>query len=235
MNTTNILLGTTSLLLVVAFAVTFGGFSKNKDSDEALLRRKAIEAEIARTEAEAEALRLETARMTAAPYIAGAIPAIAPSPITTSTPVTTASEADLKRRLEEEEAKSTALAAANSDLEDKLETSKAEIDAAYEEKNKIKEEQKRRADKVRQSLLMGTVTNSNKDYAQVIFRPTASGNFQPGQVLAIRRNDGIVGRIVVDRFDQGLYVCTMRPNGYSPDGFPDIVEGDEVIFDHGFK
>jgi len=27
----------------------------------------------------------------------------------------------------------------------------------------------------------------------------------------------------------------MKPNGYSPDGFPDITPGDEVIFDHGFE
>ncbi|MGC6567086.1 MAG: hypothetical protein ACON38_15925 [Akkermansiaceae bacterium] len=228
MNTTNILLGTTTLLLVVALTVTFGGFTNSKDSDEARLQRKAIEAEIARTEAEAEALRLETARLTATPYVGGdTTPVVATTPrVQPLTPTPT--ESELAEQLQEERKK-------NADLEVKLETSKAETEAVLEEKNKIKAEQERRANKIRQSLLMGTVTNSDKTYGQVIFRPTASANFQPGTVLAIRRNQGIVGRIVVDRFDQGMYICTMRPNGYSPDGFPDIVEGDEVIFDHGFK
>ena len=35
MNTTNILLGTTSLLLVVAFALSFGDFNKNRNSASA--------------------------------------------------------------------------------------------------------------------------------------------------------------------------------------------------------
>ena len=65
MNTTNILLGTTSLLLVVAFAVSFGGFKSNKDSDESQLLRQQLQAEIAKAEAETEALRLEQLRASA--------------------------------------------------------------------------------------------------------------------------------------------------------------------------
>ena len=232
MNTTNILLGTTTVLLIVALSVTFDGFNHQRESEEATLQRKALEAEIKRAEAEAEAWRLESARLSrATPPTEGAqpLPDLRNSSPTASTPASPEPpQPDLLEALEKERLK-------NAELEQRLETSKAETAAMLEEKNKVKAEQKRRADKIRQSLLMGTVTNADKSYGQVIFRPTASANFQTGAVLAIRRNQGIVGRVVVDRFDQGMYICTMKPNGYSPDGFPDITPGDEVIFDHGFE
>ena len=59
MNTTNILLGTISLLLVVAFAVSFGGFRNDKESDESQVLRQQLQAEITKAEAETEALRLK--------------------------------------------------------------------------------------------------------------------------------------------------------------------------------
>ena len=46
MNTTNILLATTSILVVVAFLLSFGKFSENSDSNEALKERLILEQEL---------------------------------------------------------------------------------------------------------------------------------------------------------------------------------------------
>jgi len=232
MNTTNILLGTTSLLLVVAFAVSFGGFKNDKESDEAQLLRQQLQGEIAKAEAETELLRLEQLRASAsytAPPIIPPLPAVA-TPVSTE-PSDTELVKNLATAMEDKEK----LAEENSELEKKLEVSEQETNAAWAEKNKIKEEEKRRAAKVRMALLMGTVTNANKENALVIFQPTENANFQPGKILNVRRNDGIIGQIEVERLDGSLYVCNMRPHGYSPDGYPDIQAGDEVIIDHGDK
>ena len=125
------------------------------------------------------------------------------------------------------------IVAEKDELAKKLALSEKETQEAYKDKNKIKEEEKRRAEKVRMALLMGTVTHAKKEFGSVIFKPTDTANFQPGKILNVRRNDGIIGQIEVDHLDGGLYVCNMRPHGYSPDGFPDIQPGDEVIIDHG--
>jgi len=232
MNTTNILLGTTSLLLVVAFAVSFGGFKNDKESDESQLLRQQLQAEIAKVEAEAEALRLEQLRASASYTAPSVIPPL--PPVTTPVP-TEPSDAELVKKLANAMEDKEKLAEEKDALAKELEVTKKETDAAYDEKNKIKEEEKRRATKVRMALLMGTVTNADKEYGSVIFQPTENANFQPGKVLNIRRNDGIIGQIEVVRLDGSLYVCNMRPHGYSPDGFPDIQPGDEVIIDHGDK
>ncbi|MEJ6580821.1 MAG: hypothetical protein QNL33_02500 [Akkermansiaceae bacterium] len=231
MNTTNILLGTISLLLVVAFAVSFGGFRNDKESDESQVLRQQLQAEITKAEAETEALRLKQLGASAS-YVAP--PSIIPPVPVVPTPVSTEpSDAELLAKLETTMAEKEQLAAERDEFEKKLELSEKETDAANSEKNKIKEEEKRRATKVRMALLMGTVTNANKEYGSVIFQPTETANFQPGKILNVRRNDGIIGKIEVIRLDNNLYVCDMRPHGYSPDGFPDIQPGDEVIIDHG--
>jgi hypothetical protein len=49
----------------------------------------------------------------------------------------------------------------------------------------------------------------------------------------VRRNTGIIGTIQIDRLaETGEYVATMRPHGYSPDGYPDIQPGDTIIINH---
>jgi hypothetical protein len=80
---------------------------------------------------------------------------------------------------------------------------------------------------------MGTVKSANKEQAIVIYEPSANApSFQPSRILAIRRNTGIIGTIVIERLDaSGQYIATMRPHGYSPDGYPDIQPGDTVIVD----
>lgn len=232
MNTTNILLGTTSALLVVGFALSFDGFSKNKDSDESAMARKVLKAEIAKADREAQELRLSQLRASAdytPPSVIPPMPTITPPAPAPDAPA----DAALLEKLESEKEKSERLAAEKSDLEEQLKVSEKETEEAYKDKKRIKEEQEERAKKVRMALTMGTVTNASKETALVIFEPTDTANFQPGKVLNVRRNDGIIGQIEVDRLQDNLYICTMRPHGYSPDGYPDIQPGDEVIIDHG--
>jgi len=87
MNLTNFLLATTSLLLVVAFALSFGGFTKNINSDASTSQRDEIKAKIAQAEEEARRLELAALRRQnsiASSYIAPATtqaaPIIAPRP-----------------------------------------------------------------------------------------------------------------------------------------------------------
>ena len=230
MNTTNILLGTTSLLLVVAFAVSFGGFKSDKESDESQRLRQQLESAIAKEEAEAEAIRLEQLRASGS-YVAPAV--IPPLPSIAETPATSPSDSELVSKLETAMEEKARLEAEKTELEMKVKVSEEETEAANAEKNKIKEDEKRRAAKVRMALLMGTVTHAQKENGLVIFQPSDNANFQPGTVLNVRRNDGIIGKIEVVRLENNLYVCDMRPHGYSPDGFPDVQPGDEVIIDHG--
>ena len=89
------------------------------------------------------------------------------------------------------------------------------------------------AKKVQMAMDMGTVKSANKEQAIVIYEPSPNEpSFQPSRILAIRRNTGIIGTIVIERLDaSGQYIATMRPHGYSPDGYPDIQPGDTVIVD----
>jgi len=242
MNTTNILLGTTSLLLVVAFAYSFGGLNNNNRDDEAERLRRELKAQIALEDREKEAFYQRQQRFAASSYTPAPIPPI-PAAVQTPPPVTSTPQpveptpqpidTEIVERLVDAEAEAARLEQEKLDLEAKLKLSQKETEEAQENRNRIKKEEEARAKKVRMALLMGTVTTAKKDHGLVIFQPNENANFQPGKVLNVRRNDGIIGQIEVDRLDGNLYVCSMREHGYSPDGIPDIQAGDEVIMDHG--
>lgn len=249
MNTTNILLGTTSVLLVVAFALSFGDFKKSSKSDDAISRRQEKTMELERVRQERLALELELMRNRAA-LTPSPLPAYpTPSPVTpapsAAQPQVSASEA---ARIAELDAELEAIRQANEtlenekdeanqarlDAEEKAQLAEGELASNYEEKLALKEQLQIRTKKINLALSMGTVTSANKEIALVIFEPTENANFDIGKVMSIRRNGGIVGEITVDRLDsaQGLYIGTMRAHGFSADGYPDVLPGDEVIHRH---
>lgn len=249
MNTTNILLGTTSVLLVVAFALSFGDFKKSSKSDDAISRRQEKTMELERVRQERLALELELMRNRAA-LTPSPLPSYpTPSPVTpapsAAQPQVSASEA---ARIAELDAELEAIRQANEtlenekdeanqarlDAEEKAQLAEGELASNYEEKLALKEQLQIRTKKINLALSMGTVTSANKEIALVIFEPTENANFDIGKVMSIRRNGGIVGEITVDRLDsaQGLYIGTMRAHGFSADGYPDVLPGDEVIHRH---
>ena len=228
MNTTNILLGTTSILIVVAFALSFGGFNDGRNSKSSKTELADLKTEIEKLAAENRALELSHLRATRSNYQSTAAPVntptplpIAPGPAVTSTP-----DPEALDKIKELEDK-------NRKLEEKALALEEENDRANEERRQITIEQNMKAKKVQMAMDMGTVKSANKEQAIVIYEPSPSApSFQPGRVLAIRRNTGIIGTIVIERLDaSGQYIATMRPHGYSPDGYPDIQPGDTVIVD----
>lgn len=218
MNTTNVLLGTTSLLIVVAFALSFQGFSKNRNSPDSKKEIELLEDEMAKIAAERRALELAQLRANAI-IPEPTVETIAVAPTTEVTELTD----DERQELEDKIA----------DLEKENEKREEELEEFYDERRKIKEEQMMAAKRVDMALDMGTVISANKEHAIVIFKPTPEApTHQPGMILSVRRNSGILGEIQVDRLDSnGHYVATMRPQVFAPDGYPDILPGDTIILD----
>lgn len=225
MNYTNLLLGTTSILIVVAFALSFGGFNEGRDSeaskDELAKLTSAVEILKAENRAlERNFLRTNSAAFTPPPASPTNLP-IAPGPVASSNP-----DQESLGKIKELEDK-------NRELEEKALALEEENNRANKDRREITIEQNMAAKKIQMAMDMGTVKSANKEQAIVIYEPSANApSFQPSRILAIRRNTGIIGTIVIERLDaSGQYIATMRPHGYSPDGYPDIQPGDTVIVD----
>ena len=230
MNTTNILLGATSLLLVVAFALSFGGFNKNRNSDDSKNEHAKIAAAYEEELRRAEEMRLNSLRRIPTytpPSIIPPIPVAQPE----ASPAVAEIDEETKRRIKELEEQNLALKTQAEESEAEAELAKRETEAVLVDKSEVQQMNEQRGFLVRNAMEMGVVTEASKEYGQVFFRPAdnASATFQPGRILSIRRNDGIVGDIEIDRLEGNIYVASMRPHGYSPDGLPDIKSGDAVI------
>ena len=203
-----------------------------------IVNQKKIESlreEVARMDAEDHAIEVARLRTNSTPYL--------PTPVTPVTPIAPAPVTPVAAEPDPISEETKAIIASQ---EEKIEMQKQEIDALankaetleteneeiFEERVEQGQEQRMAAFRVKNALTMGTVTFANKSNALVTFVPSASANFQEGRVLAVRRNSGIIGKIQIDRLDDsGEYVATMRPHGYSPDGYPDIQPGDTIIID----
>ena len=228
MNATNILLGLTSLLIVIAFAFSFGDFSQNRSNDGSQEELAQLKKDLEKIEAQNRLFEVNQLRGARTNYPAplpttpDPLPLpIAPGPAAESTP--DQETLDRIAKLEEDRRKQ----------EEELVALRSENEAANQERDEIRVEQTRAAREVQRAMDMGTVKSADKNLAIVIYEPSSQApNFQPGKVLAVRRNTGIVGTIVIERLDaSGQYMATMRPHGYSPDGYPDIQPGDTIIVD----
>ncbi|MGB0145059.1 MAG: hypothetical protein ACPGJR_00885 [Akkermansiaceae bacterium] len=217
MTTTNILLAMTSLLIVVAFGLTFGGFSKDRNSSESKEEIAALRKEWEALQAENRALELsQTQALRAVPA-----PVTTPAPISvtpsTANPLDDARIAELEKEIE--------------NLKDENDTLEQEMKIVTQPMNEAKAEQQRKAKRISMALDMGTVVTANKETGFVIFKPSLSApNHQPGTILSVRRNSGILGDIIVERLaENGQYVANMKPQVFAPDGYPDIIPGDTII------
>ena len=228
MNTTNFLLGTTTILIVVAFIFSFGGFNEGRDSQASKDELAKLTDAIEQLAAENRALERNYARTNRPNNPATSVSMAAPPaglPVAPG-PATSNPDSESLGKIKELEDKNRA-------LEEKALALEEENDRANEERRQITIEQNMAAKKVQMAMDMGTVKSANKEQAIVIYEPSANApSFQPSRILAIRRNTGIIGTIVIERLDaSGQYIATMRPHGYSPDGYPDIQPGDTVIVD----
>ena len=230
MNTTNILLGMTCILLVVGFAFSFGGFTQSRDSDANKEEVAELRAELEKMDAEDRAFELSRLRAISTPYLPPAPVEPIPEPVAKVEPAPISP--DMEAIIKSQQDKIDALENENADLAVENTTLETENEEIFEEKKENQDEQRMAAFRVKNALTMGTVTSASKSNALVIFTPSGTANFQPGRILAVRRNTGIIGKIEIDRLaDSGEYVATMRPHGYSPDGYPDIQPGDTIIID----
>ena len=225
MNTTNILLATTSLLIVVAFGLTFGGFSKKrndpKNQEELALLKRQVEA------LEADRLASERNRIRAA-LPTPAAPTVAPEPLPVAPTATSTTELD-NETIKELEDKIK-------ELEDTTKGLTAENERLNEERDKERIKQQMQAKRIDTAFKMGTVLTANKEHGLVTFKPNPQApNHQPGLILAVRRNSGILGKIQIKRLaENGDYVADMRPQPYAEDGYPNILPGDHIILEPDF-
>lgn len=222
MNTTNILLATTSLLIVVAFVLSLGTLKKDSSTDEARKQREELAIELAKLQAETDALRQTPI------YQPNYTPTQAPS----LTPAPSAATSDLSdeqtRQIEE--------------LQKQLAEEREDKNKAVENAEKAQEEtlhfmgeqtrefqrEERKKNRIRMALKMGTVGTVNTEYGYITFTPESGMTFQTGQELGIRRQSGVLGRVVVSRQQGDQYAADMKPNAYAG-GLPPITIGDELI------
>lgn len=220
MNTTNILLSTTAILIVVAFGLSFSGFSKKRDDPENQEKIEELARKLEEMEADRRALELSQLRASQGSAFLTMENSPGPSSIDDLAPGETSSDFDDTERAELENT-----------IRDLEETLEEQTELINEERNRITEQQNAAAARVRMALDMGTVVSANKESGFVIYRPSESAPvYQPGKILSVRRNSGVLGEIQIDRLDpSGEYVATMRPQVFAPDGYPDIRPGDTII------
>lgn len=222
MNTTNILLATTSLLIVVAFVLSLGTLKKDSSTDEARKQREELALELAKLQAETDALRQTSIyKPTYAPTQA---PPVAPAPEAATSDLSdeqTRQIEELQKQLaEEREDKNKAVENAE----------KAEEETLHFMREQTREVQRedRKKNRIRMALKMGTVGTVNTEYGYITFTPENGRSFQTGQELGIRRQSGVLGRVVVSRQQGDQYAADIKPNAYAG-GLPPVIVGDELI------
>lgn len=226
MNITNLLLATTSILILVAFILSFGNFKRDSSSDDSRKQREELILELAKIRAENNALREASLHQAPSPPVqivpATSAPAAAPTPATTELSDEQARQIEeLQNQLEEERENNEA--ATQKALQ-------AEEETLYFMREKTREEQreKRKQNRIRIALKMGTVDTVNTEYGFITFNPVGGMIFQPGQKLGIRRQSGVLGQIKIDRQEGVQYVANLIPNPYAG-GLPPVTIGDELI------
>ncbi len=235
MTTTNLLLGLISIILVVGIALTSNNFFKNDQSELAQLQ-----AEINELKNENDRLALtRTYTNTPPPYIppTGTLPP--PNPVVT-TPIPKENEDDelrasLKKMLDDSQKRIDELENKNAKLSDENEGLTTENEEMNSARTKRTQRDRMAAIRIKAATNMGEVTTADKEVGFVIFSPSETNKtfFNSGTRLAIRRNLGIIGYIEVDRWNEATnqYSCTIMPQPFADDGYPDIQIGDEVIID----
>jgi len=224
MDTMKILLGATVALLLAAV-----GLSWKKMQDD---NRNASPEEIARVEQQITQLRLEQERLKAEKQLRD-LRSETTAAATTPTPAPASPDkvVELETRLAETQAR---LAEAQAG------TTKAERDASVAEEEagliaqrdlESRDRDLRRSRQISQALLIATVTEFVEDEQLGSFAVIAvqrPESVQPGTVLDVRRNTGILGKLKVSEVSGAEAVANPVPESFFG-GKVEIQPGDELI------
>lgn len=216
MNMMSVLLGATGLLLVAALILSFGSMNGGADQKQIDILRAEIN-EINAAEQELALIR-QTAALTTPP-IASSLVAVQ----------------DANRQ--------SALAAENAILREELTEIKEDAAELYKKADIYKEEagiiaqrdlektdrESRRARIIQEALLIATVTEYSATDGFVVITIERPDSAQEGAKLAIRRNSGIIGQIVISSlYPNNQAVGDPIPGTFLGDNL-DILPGDELI------
>lgn len=208
MNITQILLGSTAAMLVAALVLSYSAMKDGESEDGRRQSARELMDENARLKAELDRLR-------------GGQPVAAVQPADMP-------ESMSEARLRELEAQNKKLLEAKEAAEKKQKQAEAETLAMNERASGRHDKEARRAKLISQAMVMAQV----KEVAEVdgkvqfVVLDVKQSNVRMGSRLAIRRNTGIVGEVVVTRMDAEATVADPLPNAV---GKIDVKEGDELI------
>ena len=234
MNSTNLLLGSTGFLLLVALLFSFTQMNQGKSENPGELA--SLKREIERLEDERRQVQRDRAPQTSlifprAPY--------------TTTPPPAVEEDDSEDQMEEIQKKLDLLAQENDDLRDDLESAKqpapviepllpdlVEEEVVIEEPAAPDPKAERRARLIKNALLQATVQAWDPEFWTIAIDPAARANFTVGDELALRRNDGILCTFTVSSQIGDQYIGELKAN--LAQGAPEIVPTDELIIPPAF-
>ena len=228
MDTIKILLGATVALLFAAVVLSWNnmrqGVAGAKPEELARVHQQLAELELEnqRLATERELQNLRTATPTAA--VPGA-------PTTPATPARTDRMADLEARLAETEAKLAETETEKGKAERDAQVAKNEAGLIAQRDLESRDKTLRRARQIKDALLIARVkefieSEEVGSYAVVeIERPE---NVQPGCMLGVRRNTGILGQVRIDEVT-GTEAVANPVAGTFLGGPVDLKPGDELI------
>jgi HAMP domain-containing protein len=209
-----ILLGATFALLLAAVVLSFQGMKEGV--------RNAPQEEIARLQTQLDQLRLEQDRLA----LEKQLQQVRSNPVPE-----TAGPSDMEKMRAEiaaNEAEIARLAQEKADAEKKADTFRDEAGLIEQRKLESNDNELRRARMIRDALLIGKVSSfiSNPEVGNfVIIDVVMPEQVQPGAILAIRRNTGILGQVKVSDVTAEGAIANPMP-GFGP---VEPVAGDELI------
>lgn len=208
MNITQILLGSTAAMLLAALILSFSAMKDGEKEDGRRVSAKELMDENARLQAEVDRLR-------------GGRPMPTPQPAELPDAMSAAKLKELEERNRE-------LEAAKEAAEKKQQQAEAETLAMNERASGQHDKAARRAKLISQAMVMAQVKEVAKIDGQVQFvvLDVKQSNVRQGTKLAIRRNTGIVGEVIITRMDAEATVADPLPNAV---GKVDVKQGDELI------
>lgn len=223
MNSTNILLGSTGFLLIVALLFSVTKMNQGKSENPGQIA--ALTREVERLEA--ERVQLQQQRQTPSSLIF-TTPPYQPPPVEVKTDETAQTLAAIqdemsKMRIDMANARPAPEETVLPDLEEVIEPEVAEEEDAFAE---------RRARMIKNALLQATVQGWDPEYWTISLDPAARANFTVGDELAVRRNDGILCTFQVSSQIGSQYIADLKSNLAT--GAPEIVPGDELIIPPAF-
>ncbi|MGB1261130.1 MAG: hypothetical protein ACPG6P_13880 [Akkermansiaceae bacterium] len=210
MNVTQILLGSTAAMLLMALILSFNSMKKGEVNDHNVQRYVELEKENARLQGELTSIR--TGQPAAAPIAPPEAPASAS-----------------KEEIEALKEKNRLLAERAEQEKVKRERAEKETLAMNERYAKKRDKYAQRQRLIAKALTMARVKGLGKSddgKIEFVILATTHANVRVGSRLAIRRGTGILGMVEITRLDAEACIADPLMN---PGGTIDIKVGDELI------